>query len=261
MRKAVQFWLPGLLTFLIASDGDGGDRSREANSWRASAAECETSYSASVRKALREQRDLTRNGEHCSADTDRLATIGRAVGHQVRVYRNDCEYALFTVSEVRNEDPDTVVRMGKGGRARLGMSEVFAARVCASVPHPTFSDADAKATGEFVERLNDDGRHSGLIVIAPHGGDIEPYTAEQADRVVSQLSGKSISSWLCKGWSPRKGGTAFERWHITSSDIHEASFPLLQKVIGRGYAHAVSFHCFDNDAQKILIGGAGPPGL
>jgi hypothetical protein len=56
--------------------------------------------------------------------------------------------------------------------------------------------------GKFVERLDDNGWHPGLIAIAPHGGAIEPHTDQQAERVASQLAGKGVSSWRCKGWRP-----------------------------------------------------------
>jgi phage replication-related protein YjqB (UPF0714/DUF867 family) len=113
--------------------------------------------------------------------------------------------------------------------------------------------------GEFVERLDDNGWHNGLIAIAPHGGGIEPYTDQQAERVASQLAGKGVSSWRCKGWHPRG---AFEHWHITSTDIHEASFPLLNSVISRGFRYAVAFHGFDDPAKSdILVGGLAPDAL
>jgi hypothetical protein len=57
-------------------------------------------YDAAVRKALPDQRDLQDRREHCSADAARLATIGRAVGHQVRVRRSSDAFGLYTVSEV-----------------------------------------------------------------------------------------------------------------------------------------------------------------
>jgi phage replication-related protein YjqB (UPF0714/DUF867 family) len=182
-----------------------------------------------------------------------LATIGRALGHQVRIKRSDEEYGLYTVSEVRPENPDNIVRMGKGARDRLGTSDEFDAALDSQVPHPTFSDAEAEAQGEFVERLDDDGTHTGLIAIAPHGGDIEAYTDQQAERVASQLASRGVSLWRCKGWHP-KG--AAKHWHITSADIHEASFPLLNSGISRGFRYAVAFHGFDDPKKSdILIGG------
>jgi phage replication-related protein YjqB (UPF0714/DUF867 family) len=87
------------------------------------------------------------------------------------------------------------------------------------------------------------------------GGLIEEYTDRQAERVAAELPG--ISCWRCKGWKP--GGGAFDRWHITSTDIHEASFPLLNTIIHRGFTHAVAFHGFSED--DILIGGGASDSL
>jgi phage replication-related protein YjqB (UPF0714/DUF867 family) len=151
--------------------------------------------------------------------------------------------------------------MGEAGRERLGTSDEFTGTLDSQVPHPTFTDEQqARDHDEFVEQLQDDGRHTGLIVIAPHGGDIEPHTDRQAERVASRLAAKRASSWLCKGY---KRGGAFECWHITSTRIHEASFPGLNSVISRGFAHAVAFHGFEpgEDDPDIIIGGAAPYSL
>ena len=217
-------------------------------------------YDASIKKALRpEQDDLIDHEEHCSADPDKLATIGRARRHQIRIRRDDHEYGLFTVCEVRQENPDNIVRMGDSGRNRLGTSSEFAAALYSQVPPRTFKDAEAEANSEFVERLDDDGVHTGLIVIAPHGGDIERHTDQQAERVASRLKAKGVSSWRCKGF--KEGGGASDRWHITSTDIHEASFPRLNSVIPRGFTYAVAFHGFDEPPTDVLIGGGAPKSL
>jgi phage replication-related protein YjqB (UPF0714/DUF867 family) len=215
-------------------------------------------YDASVKKALTtSQQDLIDHKEHCSADPVKLATVGRECGHQVRIKRNESEYGLYTVSQVRQESPDNIVRMGSAGRKRLGTSEEFVGSLDSQAPHPTFNDADAEINNEFVERLEDNGTHTGLAIIAPHGGDIEPHTDQQAERVASRLAAKAISLWRCKSF---KGEGAFARWHITSTDIHEASFPLLNSIISRSFSYAVAFHGFDDleNPFDILIGGAAP---
>jgi hypothetical protein len=183
-------------------------------------------YDASVKKALSSQGDLKRHKEHCSADPKKLATVGRVLGHQVRIKRNDTEYGLYTVGQARRESPDNIARMGETGRKRLGTSGEFVATLDSQVAHPTYNDDDAKTKNEFVERLKDNGTHTGLVVIAPHGGDIEPHTDQQAEHVASRLMAKEVSSWLCKGWWSGQGD-AVDHWHITSTDIHEASFPRL----------------------------------
>ena len=220
-------------------------------------------YDASVKQALDAQDDLKKRREHCSADPDRLATIGRDVHQQVRIRRDGDQYALYTVSEAGPEgDPDTVVHMGRTGRLRLGTSKEFAAVVDAQVPHPTFTERQARDHDEFIERLRD-GRQRGLIVIAPHGGHIEPRTDLQAERVASSLRDLAVSSWRGKGF--KDDGGAFARWHITSTDLNEASFPRLSSVFGRGFTYTVAFHGFDDPelllTGDILIGGGARPEL
>lgn len=60
-----------------------------------------------------------------------------------------------------------------------------------------------------------------------------------------------VGSWRCKGW--KQGGSTHERWRITSPDIHQASFPLLNKIITRGFKYAVAFH--GSSRSDILVGG------
>jgi len=48
-------------------------------------------------------------------------------------------------------------------------------------------------------------------------------------------------------------------WHITASAIHEQSFPLLNKIIGRGFTFAVAFHGFTD--PDVLVGGGAPDPL
>jgi phage replication-related protein YjqB (UPF0714/DUF867 family) len=214
-------------------------------------------YSASIEKELPAQSDLAKRRERCSADPERLGTIGCAAGHQVRVVRSATQYALYTVSEVLQETPDTIVRMGKDGRQRLGIAAAVAGTIDSQITHPTYTDAQAQANSEFVERLDDNGTHSGLIVIAPHGGAIEASTDTQAERVAAQLAAKGVSCWRCTGW--KSGGGAFDRWHITSTDISPVSFRLLGTVISRGFTYAVAFHGWSG--ADILIGGAAPDAL
>jgi phage replication-related protein YjqB (UPF0714/DUF867 family) len=220
-----------------------------------------TERDASVRKALSSQDDLIARREHCSVDGRLLASLGAEVGQQIRIRRTATEYALYTVSERRDEDDADVVRIGLTGRRRLGTDDPFDGAVVLPAADPTLPDADAEARGELVERL-DHGEHRGLIVIAPHGGDIEDHTDEQAEYVASHLGDYRVSAWRCKGWKARRAdgtGGAFECWHATSTDINPSSFPGLASVIDRGFTHAVAFHGFDD--AEILIGGTAPPAL
>jgi phage replication-related protein YjqB (UPF0714/DUF867 family) len=215
-----------------------------------------------VKKALSSQDQLIGQREHCSADPEQLAQIRRAIGHQVRIRRNQDEYALYTVSETRQETLDTIVRLGQDARRRLGTSDEFDAVLEAQVPHPTLTDTEAEDQDEFVERLTDNGSQAGLVAIAPHGGMIEEWTDQQAERVAVQLADQDVSCWCCKGW--KDGGGASKRWHITSTDIHEASFPLLNTIIDRNFKYAVAFHGFERNETNnfdVLIGGGAEDAL
>lgn len=209
---------------------------------------------AEVRKAYSSQTDLIDHDEHCSASLERLATGAFAVGQQVRMTRDDGEYALYTVSEGRDESFSNVFRMGRAGRSRLGTTDTFIATVDTDITHPTYTDAEAQQQSEFVERLDDDGTQTRLVVCAPHGGMVERYTDEQAEAVAARLAPLGASSWRCKGW--RAGGGAYDRWHITSTDIHRDSFPLLDSVADRGFEYAVSFHGIGGSG--VLVGGGAP---
>ena len=175
----------------------------------------------------------------------------------MRIHR-DGEFALYTVSELLHETTDAVVRMGPGGRQRLRSEEEFEGVLDTKVVDPDLCDEDASDAGELVERLDDDGSQTHLIAIAPHGGDIEEHTDEQAERVAERLGPQLASAWRGKGWRP--DGGAFDRWHITSTDLNPVSFPLLNSVMSRRFAHAVAFHGFD-DEPGVLIGGTAPSEL
>jgi len=62
--------------------------------------------------------------------------------------------------------------------------------------------------------------------------------------------------WTCRGYGDELKG-AFDRWHITSTDLHPASFPLLQPIATRTFCYGVAFHGFSKrlgDAD-LYIGG------
>ena len=202
---------------------------------------------------------IARKKEHCSADAATLKAVGRSVGEQVRIVRKDGESGLFTVMARHPAGSEPAVGVGRLGRLRIGSSEPFEAAVGPDVTHSHLSDAEAKAQGDFVERLDDDGRNARLLVMAPHGGQIEVPTDLQAERVAAKVGADRVTLWRCRGFGVRGGKSAFERWHITSTEISEASFPLLARLRDRRFEHAVSFHGMT--AERILVGGMGPTRL
>jgi phage replication-related protein YjqB (UPF0714/DUF867 family) len=208
-------------------------------------------HDVSVKKAFSTQADLKSHAEHCSVDPALLSALGREVGQQVRIERNDDERGLYTIVEAISDSSD-VVRMGPDGRLRLGMTDGFAGVIDSIAANPLLSEREAECRGDFIERFDNRASIS-LIAIAPHGGDIEPHTDAQAELVASALS---ISCWRCKGWHHRG---AKRHWHITSTEINEASFPLLAAAMSRRFTYAVAFHGTEN--AEIIVGGAAPATL
>jgi phage replication-related protein YjqB (UPF0714/DUF867 family) len=209
-----------------------------------------------VRKVPK-QDELTEQPEHCAMDPQTVAALGVDVGQQVRITRTNGNRALYTIRRTQDETPHDIVRMGLDGRQRLGKEgtiDAFRAVASARILRSDLSDCEAEDVGEFVERLDDAGGHD-LIVVAPHGGDIEPHTDEQAKWVATRFPAGQVSAWVCKGWQPV---AAEADYHITSGDLSAVSFPLLGQVIGRGFTHAVSFHGFQPlaDQPDVLVGGA-----
>jgi phage replication-related protein YjqB (UPF0714/DUF867 family) len=189
-----------------------------------------------------------------------MQAVGLDVGMQAVIRRDVDTFALYTLTDGQTELSADTVRMGRGGRGRLGGAEgrQFRARLDGVAVDPAATEEEARR-GEKLLELFDDGDRRGLIVIAPHGGDIEPFTDHQAEHVRALMRDLGVSCWRCKGWKP--GGGAAARWHITATDLSTASFPGLASA-GVGFRHAVSFHGFVEEGRPdILIGGAAPAAL
>jgi phage replication-related protein YjqB (UPF0714/DUF867 family) len=198
--------------------------------------------------------------EHCIASLSQIKMIGTNKGQQVRIERstiaNDTTLALYTIKAVHKNESD-IVFVGYSNSAdlaeRLGLSNTdpFTGRVNAQVTAEGLTDEQAKERSEFVEHLNDNGLNQGLVVIAPHGGKIEEYTDLQVEHFGKLFPSEQVSEWICKGFKKPRG--AFDRWHITSTDICEESFPKLKTIFGRKFEYSVAFHGWGSDS--ICIGG------
>ena len=210
------------------------------------------------------QDSIKNDGERCSADPVQLRSIGRAVGQQVRIVRADRPgyFALYTVAQP-NPPADladrcraSVVRTGLTGRERLGSTAELEGIVQADVV-----DAAPPCDGaRFFEAAEDAGRQVYCVVIAPHGGDIEKRTDDEATHFGRALASSRwpVTVWMCRGFGDALAG-AFDRWHITSTDLHPASFPRLQRIAARKFEHGVAFHGFarrPGEADVYIGGGA-----
>ncbi|MFZ0554490.1 MAG: poly-gamma-glutamate hydrolase family protein [Nitrososphaeraceae archaeon] len=141
--------------------------------------------------------------------------------------------------------------------ADLSSADHFPGKVNAQVTAVGLTDAEAEESSEFIEKFADNGHNHGLIVIAPHGGNIKKYTNEQAEHVGQKLSSEYDSQWVCKG--SQKGGGAFAHWHITSTEISEESFPMLKTIMRRDFEYSVAFYGWGE--KSTCIGGTMPSDL
>ena len=214
-----------------------------------------------VLKALSSQSYLIGHGERISMDPELAQANGVVVGQQVRVKPRKAtdRYAAYTVYQfMQDGTDDNDIRMALDGRQRLDYSDSFSAYLegCDAVVLHGKDEAWLQENNEFGEFLDETGAsHQGLVVCAPHGGIIENYTDEQAERVFDQLdgAGKDVSAWRCKGWQSEIG--AYDAWHITSTEIDQASFPYLDQIAERNFGYAVAFHGY-GEADIAVGGGA-----
>lgn len=129
-----------------------------------------------------------------------------------------------------------------------------------------------KATREADDRV---------VVLAPHGGNIETGTSLQVTRFASELeaiNSTPVNVWNVEGkWGNNQ---TFERWHITSTSLDAASYPGLADLLPTGgtFNYAISFHGFSGSSSaqacnngphapnprllyQIILGGGAPRSL
>jgi phage replication-related protein YjqB (UPF0714/DUF867 family) len=203
-------------------------------------------------------------GERCALDAVTLQALGLAPdpanydfslpGNRPQVLvtlkEDPAKFVLCTVAKLAS---------GIGGNVEMGpqcLERLFGLRKPCYQCFEAVVDANILSTSQFTEHLAADAG-TPLVLLAPHGGAIEKNTDREAERVaaVLQQAGKQATTWICKG----TGGRALRRWHITSTDLSERSFPGLQQLMTLPFSYAVAFHGFDEpDAPgDVVIGGRG----
>jgi phage replication-related protein YjqB (UPF0714/DUF867 family) len=180
-----------------------------------------------------------------------LEVAGGGLNRQVRIYNGDL-FGLFTL---KNRFPGSGIRIGPSGLERLGIDDAseVTLTIDTRVTSRTLSKASARSNSELIERIKGNG--SNVATLAPHGGAIEPYTDQQAYRLFASLGGNVARCWRCFGWNEDQG--ASDCWHITSTEVSENSFPLLNEMFDRQYLLAVAFHGWSR--EYVGVGGSAQP--
>ena len=201
--------------------------------------------------------------EHCRANREQIEKIQRHRDEQVRIEfptANGTTSAIYTVTTFHNDDTDLVFLGGKiqnqlRNCCQLSNIDTCEGEVNAQVTIEGLDDdKEAEKRGEFIEHSSHDDQKHSLVVIAPHGGEIEPWTDKQAEYVRNHFSSECVSLWLCKGFSSKDDDDAFERWHITSTELSEKSFPKLNTIFGHKFEYSIAFHGWTQDS--ICVGGS-----
>lgn len=97
-----------------------------------------------------------------------------------------------------------------------------------------------------------------VVVLAPHGGNIETGTSLQVTRFAAELetiNSTPVNVWNIEGkWGNNQ---TFERWHITSTSLDTASYPGLADLLPAGgtFDFAVSFHGFGGTSSSNCVTG------
>jgi phage replication-related protein YjqB (UPF0714/DUF867 family) len=107
----------------------------------------------------------------------------------------------------------------------------------------TFSELAAGETRDVDFRVRFQDRRGTTLVIAPHGGGIEPGTSE----ITEAIAGDNFSFYVFEGIKP----TDNHILHITSTRFDEPQGMALLKASPR----AVSIHGEDGDQPAVFLGG------
>lgn len=216
------------------------------------------SFEAEFQLDPRQPNEGRLGNEHCKAKPKQIQDIGRHRHEQVRIEfptTNDRNTsAIYTVT-VFHADTGSVILGHKIPNLRCRLTSEYKCKgvVKAQIMIEGLDDYEAEKLGELVEHLSHEEQNRKLIVIAPHGGEIEPWTDKQAEYIRNHLPCDRVSMWLCKGFSTPGLFDAYERWHITSTEISERSFPKLKTIFEPKFEYAIAFHGWTQDS--ICVGG------
>lgn len=121
------------------------------------------------------------------------------------------------------------------------------------------------ANGSFTETAVNAG-DSRFALLVPHGNIIETNVSPQIAEVVNTLQSADyeipVNVWEGRGaWGDDQ---TFQRWHITSINLHESSFPGLREMLdqdkydpqaGWAFRRALALHGFTESDKDLIIGG------
>ena len=163
----------------------------------------------------------------------------------------------LTVEILEAHSTITEVRIGTDAATRLGATLPTTGTLSAYLPDLPADDAAAQAAGQYYESKTDNGSNTVMIVIAPHGGNIEADTDTLATAAKTALdaatpNAKATSLWIGKGYGSGSQ-TSYQRHHISTVDTCIAQNPVLDTIDARGWSYCLAFHG-QSASNRIDIG-------
>jgi phage replication-related protein YjqB (UPF0714/DUF867 family) len=190
-----------------------------------------------------------RRREHIQMDADlfrQMKAAGLIVLNNQVVLTIGSYKCPLTVEILEYQSAILTVRIGTEAATRLGATLPAAGMLSAYAPDNPVDDAAAQAAGQYYESKTDNGSNTVLIVIAPHGGNIEADTDTLATAAKTALdaatpNAKATSLWIGKGYGIG-GQSSYDRHHISTVDTCIALNPVLDTLDTRGWSYCIAFH-------------------
>lgn len=219
-----------------------------------------------IREMLPEQPSQTISQfrrERLSITPQFAAATGLLVGQQVIVRIPGHQFKAMTIGSYHTEEDQFIVRMNA---LAFGQFELPVEPVAATIESgPIASDVtveEAEQLGLIVERASLMPQTKTVMVIANHGGLIEPWTHIQAERSQQRLEavhGVGSAYYVAQGYPPpdrppTRITSTF--WHITSVDFRgdRGSWPLLATIWDERFTWALSYHGMGGE-KHVGVGG------
>lgn len=186
------------------------------------------------------------------------------------------QYKLFAEDTVVSGDREPGIDVYADVDADDLLDTVTANVYCSPVSRSTFTTTTTTNTNHYTENdANGSFRETAVrkndnrfALIVPHGGAIEVKTSDQISPFVTTLEDAATYNipatyWKAEGqWSDDQTS---KRWHITTTNTSEQSFPALAEMLDEtdytwfdtdhAFRRTLAFHGFSSDEADIIVGG------
>lgn len=202
--------------------------------------------------------------ERLSVSQEFLKASGLEVGQQVLVRIPGHDFKCMTIGHARKEDHWATVRMNADAydqfRATVGP---LTATIEDGVMASNVDEATAIAQGLAREARSAIPVSKDVMVVAPHGGLIEPWTHEQAIRTQQRLEtthSLGAAYYVTQCYPPpdpaHPDRLTTTYWHITAADFRadRGCWPKLAEIWDERFTAAIGYHGMGGE-KHVGVGG------